>query len=197
MTGQTPPAEPPPASPPASPRILPVPESSSPAPTGPSPAEPRKSPSGRRPRVGSTSGALRLIRTRVGRWIAYAALALVTLAGSYIAGAHFFRAAGSRSGYRAGYASVGYFDRAAIADSMIAVASDTVLGLTGLMPDSGEHGLWHVVRFGLTPAKALCKHGNEQGLDTIVVPTFSADTPAMVGRSYHTGSDGRIYHVDR
>jgi hypothetical protein len=126
-----------------------------------------------------------------------AALVLVALAFSYIAGALLFRAAGYRNGYAAGFASVGYFEAATIADSMKAVASDTVLVRAGLMPDSGQHGLWHVAHFSLTPARALCKYGSEQALDTMKLPMFSEHEQAPVGRSYRSGSSGRIYHVDR
>jgi hypothetical protein len=171
--------------------------SNPPAPTDPSQEKPLESPPVKQPQVGSTSGAQRFSRTRAGRRIAYAVLVLVALAASYIAGALLFRATGHRKGYAAGYASVGYFEGAAIADSMKADASDTVFGLAGLMPDSGQHGLWHVARFGLTPAKALCKYGNQRELDTMRVPTFSAHVLAPVGRSYRSGSGGRIYHVDR
>jgi hypothetical protein len=165
-----------------------------PAPTDPLPDKPLESLSANRPQVGSTPRVLRLISTRAGRWIA--ALVLVALAASCIAGAFLFRAAGYRKGYAAGYASVGYFEGAAIADSMIADASHAVLGLAGLMPEPGQHGLWHVARFGLTPAKAQCKYGNTPGLDTTKVPFFSEHTPVPVGRSYRSGSDGRIHHVD-
>jgi hypothetical protein len=95
-----------------------------------------------------------------------AVLILVALAVGYIAGALLLRAAGYRKGYAAGYASVGYFEGAAIADSMKADASDSVLGLAGLMPEPGRHGLWYVARFSLTPAEALCKHagtGHDEG----------------------------------
>jgi hypothetical protein len=119
------------------------------------------------------------------------------LTASYIAGAFLFRAAGYRKGYAAGFESVGYYEGAAIADSMKEVASDTVLGRAGLMPDSGQHGLWHVARFGLTPARALCRYGDERELDTMRMPFFSEHERAPVGRSYRSGSYGRLYHVDR
>jgi hypothetical protein len=121
----------------------------------------------------------------------------VALVVSYIAGALLFRAAGYRQGYASGFASVGYYEGAAIADSMKAVASDTVLVRAGLMPDSGRHGLWHVARFSLTPARALCKYGSERALDTMKLPIFSEHEQAPVGRSYRSGSSGRLNHVDR
>jgi len=167
-----------------------------PAPTDPSQDKPLETASKRRSKVGSIlPAALGFIRTRAGRLTA--ALVLVALAVSFFAGALLFRAAGYRKGYAAGFASVGYYEGAAIADSMKAVASDTVLGSAGLMPDSGQHGLWHVARFGLTPAKALCKYGHTPGLDTMKAPNFSDHTRAPVGRSYRSGSNGRLYHVDR
>jgi hypothetical protein len=166
-----------------------------PVPTGPFQDRPLDSPPAKQPQVGSTSGTLPFIQSSAGRWTA--ALVLVALAISYVAGAFWFRAAGYRKGYAAGFASVGYFEGAAIADSMKAVASDTVLVLAGLMPDSGQHGLWHVTRFGLKPAKALCKYGSERALDTMKVPIFLENERAPVGRSYRSGSYGRIYHVDR
>jgi hypothetical protein len=166
-----------------------------PAPAGPSQDKPLEPQSATRPQVGSASTALPFIRTRAGRLTA--ALVLVALAVSYIAGALLFRAAGYRKGYAAGCESVGYFEGAAIADSMKAVASDTVLARAGLMPDSGQHGLWHVARFGLEPAKALCKYGSSRELDTVKVPSFSEHAQAPVGRSYRIGSSSRIYYVDR
>jgi len=143
----------------------------------------------------SASKALPFIRTRVGRLTA--ALVLVALAVSYIAGSMLFRAAGFRRGYAAGFASVGYYEGAAIADSMKADAGDTVLVRAGLMPDSGQHGLWHVARFSLTPAKALCKCGSERALDTLKLPVFSEHEQARVRRFYRSGSSSRLYHVDR
>jgi len=174
-----------------------VTEPSAPVSPGPPPDKPPESVSGKRPQVGSDAGALRFTRTRAGRRAAYAVLVLVALAGSYVAGARLFRAAGHRKGYEAGYTSVGYFEGAAIADSMKADASHAVLELAGLMPEPGQQGLWLVARFGLSRAKAMCKYGTERELDTMRVPTFSAHTPAPVGRSYRSGSDGSIYHVDR
>jgi len=171
-----------------------VTEPSAPVSPGPSQDKQLELPPGQQPQVVSTSRAFQFIRTRAGR---YAALVFVALAVSYIAGALLFRAAGYRKGYRVGRESVGYFEGAAIADSMKADASHTVLGLAGLMPDSGQYGLWHVARFGLTPAKALCKYGDERALDTMRVPTFSEHALAQVLRSYRSGSDGRIHYVDR
>jgi len=138
---------------------------------------------------------LRFVRTRAGRRTA--ALVLVVLAVSFVAGAFLFRAAGYRKGYAAGFASVGYFESAAIADSMKAVAGDTVLVRAGLMPDSGQYGLWHVARFSLTPAGALCRYGSERALDTMRLPVFSEHKQAPVGRFYRSGASSRLYHVDR
>jgi len=137
------------------------------------------------------------MRTRAGRRVAYAGLAIVALVASDIVGALLFRAAGHRKGYAAGRESVGYFEGAAIADSMKADAADTVFELAGLMPDPGQHGRWQVARFGLAPAKTLCKYGNERVPDTTKVPTFSGQMLAPAGRSFRSGSGGRIYHVDR
>lgn len=170
-------------------------EPAPPAPTGPSQDKPPESAPANRPQVVSTSGALWFIRTRAGRRTV--ALVLAALAVSYIAGALLFRATGYRKGYAAGFASVGYYEGAAIADSMKAVAADTTFERAGLRPDSGQYGLWHVARFGLTPAQALCKYGNTPGLDTMKVPVFSEPELAPVGRFYHSGSSGRLYHVDR
>jgi hypothetical protein len=135
------------------------------------------------------------MRTWAGRLTA--ALVLIGLAASYIAGAALFRAAGYGKGYAAGVASVGYFEGAALADSMKAVAGDTILARAGLMPDSGQPGLWHVARFGLTPARTLCKYGSERALDTIKLPVFSQHERAPVGRSYRSSGSSRLYHVDR
>jgi hypothetical protein len=121
-----------------------------------------------------------------------AALVLVALAVSYIAESMLFRAAGFRQGYAAGFASVGYYESAAIADSMKADANDTVLVRAGLMPDSGRHGLWQVARFGLTPARALCKYGSERALDTMKLPVFSEHEQAPVGRFYRGGYSSRF-----
>jgi hypothetical protein len=166
-----------------------------PASTGSSRDKPSESQSANPTQTASTSMALPFIRTRAGRLTA--ALVLVALTVSYIAGALLFRAAGHRMGCAVGFASVGYFEAAAIGDSMKAVASDTVLVRAGLMPDSGQHGLWHVARFSLTPAGALCKYGSERALDTMKLPVFSEHEQAPVGRSYRSGSSGRLYHVDR
>ena len=172
-----------------------MPEPVPPAPTGPSQDKPIETQSAKPSQVASTSIALPFIRTRAGRMTA--ALVLVALAVSYIAGTLLFRAAGFRKGYAAGFASVGYFEGAAIADSMKAVAGDTVLVRAGLLPDSGRHGLWHVVRFSLTPARAVCKYGSERALDTMKLPVFSEHEQAPVGRFYRGGSSSRLYHVDR
>jgi hypothetical protein len=166
-----------------------------PAPTDLSRDKPLESQSVNPPQVGSTSTSLPVIRSRAGRWSAV--LVLAALVASYMAGAFLFRAAGYRKGYAAGVGSVGYYEGAAIADAMKAVASDTVLGRAGLMPDSSRHGLWHVARFGLTPARALCRYGDERELDTMKMPFFSEHERAPVGRSYRSGSYDRLYHVDR
>ena len=138
---------------------------------------------------------LPFIRTRAGQLTA--ALVLVGLVASYIVGTILFRADGYRKGYAAGFASVGYFEGVAIADSIKAVASDTVLVRAGLMPDSGQHGLWHVARFRLTPARALCKYGSERALDTMKLPVFSEHEQAPAGRYYRSAASGHLYHVDR
>ena len=166
-----------------------------PAPTGSSRDKPLESQPANPTQTAPISMTLPFIRTRARRLAA--ALVLVALAVSYIAGALLFRAAGYRKGYAAGLASVGYFEADAIGDSMKAVASDTVLVRAGLMPDSGQHGLWQAARFSLTPARALCKYGSERALDTMKLPVFSEHERAPVGRSYRSGSSGRIYHVDR
>jgi len=165
------------------------------APTGPSQDKPLEAQATKPPQGVSTSVALPFVRTRAGRLTA--TLVLVALAASHIAGALLFRAAGYSKGYAAGIASVGYFEASAIADSMKAVAGDTVLVRAGLMPDSGQHGLWHVARFSLTPAGALCRYGNERALDTMRLPVFSEHKQAPVGRFYRSGASSRLYHVDR
>ncbi len=129
--------------------------------------------------------------------MAYAGLAIVALVASDIVGALLFRAAGYRKGNAAGRESVGYFEGAAIADSMKADAADTVFALAGLMPDPGQHGIWQVARFGLAPAKTVCRYGTERVSDTTRVPTFSGHMLAPEGRSFRSGTGGRIYHVDR
>lgn len=171
--------------------IEPVP----PAPTDPAPGEPLVTQSAKPPQPASAANALPFIRTRAG--LMTAALVLVALAVSYIAGSMLFRAAGFRKGYAAGFVSVGYYEGAAIADSMKAVAGDTVLVRAGLVPDSGRHGLWQVACFSLTPARALCKYGSERALDTMKLPVFSEHEQATVGRFYRSGSSSRLYHVDR
>jgi len=134
------------------------------------------------------------IRARAG--LIAAALVLVVLAGGYVAGSLLFRATGYRQGYAAGLTSVGYFEASAIADSMKAVACDSVLARAGLAPDSGRQGVWQVARFGLAPAKALCSYGDERALDTLRLPVFSEHERAVVGRYFRSGG-GHIHHVDR
>jgi hypothetical protein len=166
-----------------------------PSPTGSSRDRPPEFPSVNPTKTAATSMTQPFIRTRAGRLTA--ALVVVALIASYAVGAWLFRAAGYRKGYAAGFASVGYFEGAAIADSMKAVAGDTVFARAGLLPDSGRHGLWHVARFSLTPAGSLCKYGTEPALDTMKLPAFSGHEQAPVGRSYRSGSSERLYHVDR
>ena len=139
-------------------------EPAPPAPTGSSLYKPLESQFANPTQTASAFMTLPFIRTRAGRLTAV--LVLVALAVIYIAVALLFRVAAYRKGYAAGCASVGHFEGAAIADSMKAVASDTVLARAGLMPDTGQHGLWHVARLGLTPARALCAYGSERARDT-------------------------------
>ena len=165
-----------------------------PVPTGSSREKPLESPPTNPPQTDWSAKPLPFIQTRAGRLTT--ALVLVALAISYITGTLLFRADGYRKGYAAGLASVGYFEAAAIADSMKAVAGDTVLVRAGLMPDSGKSGLWHVARFGLTPAKALCKYGSEPALDTMKLPVFTEHESVTVGGFYRSGASGRLYHVE-
>src|SRR5512143_3314253 len=133
--------------------------------------------------AGSTSGARKLIRTRPARLIA---LVLVTVAVSCVAGAFLFQATGSRKGYQTGYASVGYYESAAIADSMIADASNSTLRSAGLAPETGQHGAWYVARFELARAGKLCRYGATPVPDSVRVPTFSALARVPTGKSYNS-----------
>jgi hypothetical protein len=171
-----------------------MPERVPPAPTGPSQHQPLQSEPLDAPQTDWSGRPTPFSRARAG--LITAALVFVVLAAGYIAGSLLFRATGYRQGYAAGLASVGYFEAAAIADSMKAVACDTVLARAGLAPDSGRQGVWQVARFGLTPAKALCSYGGERALDTTRLPVFSEHEQALVGRYFRSGG-GHIYHVDR
>jgi hypothetical protein len=171
-----------------------MPERVPPASTGPSEHQPLQSQSVDAPQT-EWSAKTRASRRARARLLAIA-LVLVALAASYIVGSLLFRAAGYRQGYAAGLASVGYFEASAIADSMKAVACDTVLARAGLAPDSGRQGVWQVARFGLTPAKALCSYGGERALDTMRLPVFSEHEQAPVSRYFRSGN-GHIHHVDR
>jgi hypothetical protein len=165
-----------------------------PAPTGSPENKPSEFPSADPTRAAPTSTKPPYMKNRAG--LIAAAVVLVALIASYVVGALLFRSTGYRRGYAAGFASVGYYEGAAIADSMKAVARDTVFARAGLLPDSGQHGLWHVARFNLTPARAFCSYGSEPALDTMRLPVFSEHERAPVGRSYR-GASGRLYHVDR
>ncbi len=171
-----------------------MPEQVPPVSTGPSRDKPLEFQSESPPPTDWSARGSPSIRTRAG--LLTAALILIALAGTFVAGVAWFRADGDRKGYAAGFGSIGYFEAVAIADSMEAVACDTVLARAGLMPDSGRQGLWQVARFSLTPAKALCRYGTGRALDTMKLPVFSEHEQAPAGRSYRSGG-GRIYHVDR
>jgi hypothetical protein len=122
---------------------------------------------------------------------------LLALAAGLIGGMFLFRATGYRLGYHLGYESVGFYEGTAIADSMKAVARNAVLEAAGMLPDSSRQGSWQVARFSLMRAKDLCSYGASRGLDTLLVASFTSHENAAVGKSYYSGSDGRIHYVNR
>ncbi|GEM_PF-3078950 len=169
---------------------------STPAPAPTSPGEPHESAEGR-PTAGSIARAVRFLPTRSGRRAALSGLVFLTLVAALVGGAILFHATGYRGGYRAGYESVGYYEAAAIADSMKSVAGNAVLESAGILPDRSQQGSWQLARFSLTPARELCSYGAARGVDTMVVATFTSRESVLAGNSYYSGSDGRIHHVNR
>ncbi len=165
---------------------------------------PADTPSGRPPEphkgrtsIGPIARAARFLPTRSGRRAAFAGLVLLALAVAFVGGVFLFRATGHRLGYRLGYESVGYYEGAAIADSMKAVAGNAVLESAGMLPDPSRQGSWQVARFRLTRAGDLCSYGATPGVDTMVVATFTSHESATTGRSFYSSSDGRLHHVNR
>jgi hypothetical protein len=168
------------------------------------PPAPADTPSGRPPEphkgrssVGPIARAAQFLPTRSGRRAAFAALVLLVLAAALVAGSFLFRATGLRRGYHLGYESVGYYEAAAIADSMKAAAGNAVLESAGMLPDRSRQGSWQVARFSLTRAGELCSYGAAPDADTLVVATFASQESAEVGKSFYSGSDGRIHYVNR
>ncbi|MBN2464019.1 hypothetical protein JXD38_00130 [candidate division WOR-3 bacterium] len=167
-----------------------------PAPAATTPSRPSELKKGQFP-VGPIARVVGLLHTRSGRRAAFATLVLFALTAALVGGAFLFRATGYRHGYELGRKSVGYYESAAIADSMKVSAGNAVLESAGMLPDPNQQGSWHVARFRVTRAEKLCSFGTTQGLDTMVVATFTSQESATVGRSYYSGSDGRIHHVNR
>jgi hypothetical protein len=169
---------------------------STPAPADAPSGKPPEPPKGRSP-VGPIARAVCFLPTGSGRRAAFTGVVLAALAAGLVGGAFIFRSAGYRRGYHLGYESVGYYEGAAIADSMKAAAGNAVLESAGMLPDRSRQGSWQVARFSLTRARELCSYGAAPDADTLVVATFASQESAEVGKSFYSGSDGRIHYVSR
>ena len=145
----------------------------------------------------STRAALAVVWRRAIRWVVLPLAAVGLFSTSYIAGLPAFRATGYKQGYHTGLASSIESDSARlVTDAVADAAKSTFEGtLLGLEPSTASG--WYIARFWSTPASVPAWGLNDPRLDSTLVPVFSIQSKAIVGRWYHEGPDGAVWYVDR